>query len=271
MSVCRLCERANERTFFFPVPLASSIVPSVRFLADILYLISCICFCTKKAVAFVTVDSLIIAPILFPSLLLLNIFGIECIYLVWLFGRHTFVLVAACNSGFGPHHLLSLSLDVFCSATPLFSAAHFSTLSLITRVLCVCVSECFFRSLSLFFHFLLLLFGIWFCYFASLLVFTVGFSIVLCRVCYFVRHQSHCIVITVIADICSQCLMSFFWNNGAFYAIDDKTVGKEQKRTLKRKEGKKLTKSCFVQPDDEKKHHTFQCDRHYPLQRKLDK
>lgn len=149
MSVCRLCERANERTFFFPVPLASSIVPTVRFLADILYLISCICFCTKKAVAFVTVDSLIIAPILFPSLLLLNIFGIECIYLVWLFGRHTFVLVAACNSGFGPHHLLSLSLDVFCSATPLFSAAHFSTLSLITRVLCVCVSECFFRSLSI--------------------------------------------------------------------------------------------------------------------------
>lgn len=50
--------------------------------------------------------------------------------------------------------------------------------------------------------------------------------------------------------------MSFFWNNGAFYAIDDKTVGKEQKRTLKRKEGKKLTKSCFVQPDDEKKNTT---------------
>lgn len=150
MSVCRLCERANERTFFFPVPLASSIVPLVRFLADILYLISCICFCTKKAVAFVTVDSLIIAPILFPSLLLLNIFGIECIYLVWLFGRHTFVLVAACNSGFGPHHLLSLSPPrcLLFGYSTFLCRSLFHSISHHSGSMCVC--ERVFFSISLY-------------------------------------------------------------------------------------------------------------------------
>lgn len=44
--------------------------------------------------------------------------------------------------------------------------------------------------------------------------------ILLCRICYFLRHQSHYIVIMIIADICSsQCLMSFLWNNGAFYVV----------------------------------------------------
>lgn len=56
-----------------------------------------------------------------------------------------------------------------------------------------------------------------------LLWFIVGFSrwsllIELCYVCYFLCHQSHCIVMTVIADICSsQCLMSSLWNSRAFY------------------------------------------------------